>query len=166
MVHCADLSNPTKPLAIYKHWVERIMEEFFRQGDKERDQGLDISPMCDRHNASIEKSQARKKARQWNRNSFLLKKHFIPSRLQPGWLHRLHQPPTVGDLGRPGPPRRSKDPPEPQEEQEVSRRVWYVYYIVQLLNKDTSAEGACMVRLPLPSSFPSSSEMSFPPSLI
>ncbi len=63
MVHCADLSNPTKPLAIYKHWVERIMEEFFRQGDKERDQGLDISPMCDRHNASIEKSQARKKSK-------------------------------------------------------------------------------------------------------
>ncbi len=57
MVHCADLSNPTKPIAIYRHWVERIMEEFFRQGDKEREQGLDISPMCDRHNASIEKSQ-------------------------------------------------------------------------------------------------------------
>lgn len=57
MVHCADLSNPTKPLDIYRQWVDRIMEEFFRQGDKERDQGLDISPMCDRHNASIEKSQ-------------------------------------------------------------------------------------------------------------
>ncbi len=57
MVHCADLSNPTKPIAIYRHWVDRVMEEFFRQGDKERDQGMDISPMCDRHNATIEKSQ-------------------------------------------------------------------------------------------------------------
>merc|ERR1719471_1540385 len=27
MVHCADLSNPTKPLQAYKLWVERIMEE-------------------------------------------------------------------------------------------------------------------------------------------
>lgn len=33
------------------------MEEFFQQGDKERECGMDISPMCDRHNATIEKSQ-------------------------------------------------------------------------------------------------------------
>lgn len=33
------------------------MEEFFRQGDLERERGMDISPMCDRHLASIEKSQ-------------------------------------------------------------------------------------------------------------
>jgi len=57
MVHCADLSNPTKPLEAYKLWVDRIMEEFFQQGDKEREAGLDISPMCDRYNATIEKSQ-------------------------------------------------------------------------------------------------------------
>ena len=57
MVHCADLSNPTKPLECYKVWVGRIMEEFFQQGDKEREAGLDISPMCDRYNATIEKSQ-------------------------------------------------------------------------------------------------------------
>ncbi|CAL8088612.1 unnamed protein product [Orchesella dallaii] len=57
MVHCADLSNPTKPLGLYRRWVDKIMEEFFCQGDREREQGLDISPMCDRHNATIEKSQ-------------------------------------------------------------------------------------------------------------
>ena len=57
MVHCADLSNPTKPLELYNNWVDRIMEEFFQQGDRERESGLDISPMCDRYNATIEKSQ-------------------------------------------------------------------------------------------------------------
>lgn len=57
MVHCSDLSNPTKPLEIYRLWVDRITEEFFRQGDKECEAGLDISPMCDRSNATIEKSQ-------------------------------------------------------------------------------------------------------------
>lgn len=57
MVHCSDLSNPTKPLEIYKSWVDRVMGEFFMQGDLERQQGLDISPMCDRHTATIEKSQ-------------------------------------------------------------------------------------------------------------
>ena len=57
MVHCADLSNPTKPLEVYRHWVDLIMEEFFRQGDLERESNMDISPMCDRENATIEKSQ-------------------------------------------------------------------------------------------------------------
>ncbi|KAK1805282.1 hypothetical protein P4O66_019618 [Electrophorus voltai] len=57
MVHCADLSNPTKPLAVYRQWTDRIMEEFFRQGDKERERGMEISPMCDKHTASVEKSQ-------------------------------------------------------------------------------------------------------------
>ncbi|XP_077352582.1 3',5'-cyclic-AMP phosphodiesterase 4C isoform X3 [Festucalex cinctus] len=57
MVHCADLSNPTKPLAVYRQWTERIMQEFFRQGDKERERGMEISPMCDKHTASVEKSQ-------------------------------------------------------------------------------------------------------------
>lgn len=31
LVHCADLSNPTRPLPLYETWVERLMEEFFRQ---------------------------------------------------------------------------------------------------------------------------------------
>ncbi|XP_061739387.1 cAMP-specific 3',5'-cyclic phosphodiesterase 4D-like isoform X3 [Nerophis ophidion] len=57
MVHCADLSNPTKPLEMYRQWTDRIMVEFFTQGDRERDKGMEISPMCDKHNASIEKSQ-------------------------------------------------------------------------------------------------------------
>uniref|UniRef100_A0A8C1S7T2 Phosphodiesterase n=1 Tax=Cyprinus carpio TaxID=7962 RepID=A0A8C1S7T2_CYPCA len=57
MVHCADLSNPTKPLELYRQWTNRIMVEFFTQGDRERDKGIEISPMCDKHNASIEKSQ-------------------------------------------------------------------------------------------------------------
>uniref|UniRef100_A0A4W5NVE7 Phosphodiesterase n=1 Tax=Hucho hucho TaxID=62062 RepID=A0A4W5NVE7_9TELE len=57
MVHCADLSNPTKPLQLYRQWTDRIMEEFFTQGDRERERGMEISPMCDKHNASVEKTQ-------------------------------------------------------------------------------------------------------------
>ncbi|XP_018374905.1 PREDICTED: cAMP-specific 3',5'-cyclic phosphodiesterase isoform X5 [Trachymyrmex cornetzi] len=57
LVHCADLSNPTKPLTLYRRWVGLLMEEFFLQGDREREQNMDISPMCDRHSATIEKSQ-------------------------------------------------------------------------------------------------------------
>uniref|UniRef100_A0A8B9BB19 Phosphodiesterase n=1 Tax=Anser brachyrhynchus TaxID=132585 RepID=A0A8B9BB19_9AVES len=50
-------NNPTKPLELYRQWTDRIMEEFFRQGDKERERGMEISPMCDKHTASVEKSQ-------------------------------------------------------------------------------------------------------------
>ena len=57
LVHCSDLSNPTKPLELYRHWTDRVMQEFFRQGDLEREQDLDVSPMCDRRTATVEKSQ-------------------------------------------------------------------------------------------------------------
>ena len=57
MLHCADLSNPTKRLHLYQKWCSLLMEEFFQQGDKERTLGLEISPMCDRNNSTIEKSQ-------------------------------------------------------------------------------------------------------------
>uniref|UniRef100_A0A674EGK2 Phosphodiesterase n=1 Tax=Salmo trutta TaxID=8032 RepID=A0A674EGK2_SALTR len=57
MVHCADLSNPTKSLDLYRQWTDRIMNEFSHQGDRERERGIEISPMCDKHTASVEKSQ-------------------------------------------------------------------------------------------------------------
>ena len=57
LVHCSDLSNPTKALKLYRQWNNRIMQEFFRQGDLEREQGLDISPMCDRQTATVERTQ-------------------------------------------------------------------------------------------------------------
>ncbi|KAM6948700.1 3',5'-cyclic-AMP phosphodiesterase 4B-like [Aplochiton taeniatus] len=57
MVHCADLSNPTKSLELYRQWTDRIMDEFFHQGDRERERGMEISPMCDKHTASVERTQ-------------------------------------------------------------------------------------------------------------
>lgn len=57
LVHCADLGNPAKHITLFRQWVDRIMREFFHQGDLERDQGLDISPMCNRDMISVEKAQ-------------------------------------------------------------------------------------------------------------
>ena len=31
LVHCADLSNPSKDVAIAKEWTSRVMNEFFLQ---------------------------------------------------------------------------------------------------------------------------------------
>ncbi|GMT13953.1 hypothetical protein PFISCL1PPCAC_5250, partial [Pristionchus fissidentatus] len=57
MIHLADLSNPTKPIDLYQQWNMRILEEYWRQGDEEKKMGIDVSPMCDRGNVTIEKSQ-------------------------------------------------------------------------------------------------------------
>ena len=57
MVHCADLSNPAKPMPVYQEWISRVFQEFFKQGDMERGRGLEISPLCDRNTVIIDKSQ-------------------------------------------------------------------------------------------------------------
>ena len=59
MIHCSDLSNPTKSLHIYQGWVDRIIEEFFQQGDKEKELHIEVSPMCDRISANVAMSQVR-----------------------------------------------------------------------------------------------------------
>ncbi|KRX59815.1 putative 3',5'-cyclic phosphodiesterase pde-4 [Trichinella sp. T6] len=49
MIHIADLSNPAKPInSTNKYW---------KHSDRERELGLEISPMCDRRNVSRKKSQ-------------------------------------------------------------------------------------------------------------
>ena len=54
-MHCADLGNPTRPLDIYRKWTERVMEEFFLQGDRERELGLPVTPAFDRFNITVAK---------------------------------------------------------------------------------------------------------------
>jgi cAMP-specific phosphodiesterase 4 len=47
-LHCADISNPYKPFHICAAWANRVSEEFARQGDREKAEGLEVSPMMDR----------------------------------------------------------------------------------------------------------------------
>ena len=42
-------------------WTSRCMEEFFVQGDREAEMGLEYSPLCDRHNTMVPQSQIGKK---------------------------------------------------------------------------------------------------------
>lgn len=48
LLKMADISNPMRPLNIAKIWSDRVMTEFFAQGDKEKDLGLPITPTMDR----------------------------------------------------------------------------------------------------------------------
>ena len=56
-IHSADISNPTKPLDIYKQWAQKVIDEFFRQGDMEKKLGLPISFGCDRTIVTLPQSQ-------------------------------------------------------------------------------------------------------------
>lgn len=56
LLKTADISNPAKPASIYRRWVDRVMEEFFLQGDAEKEAGLKISPFMDR-STSVPKCQ-------------------------------------------------------------------------------------------------------------
>lgn len=57
IVHVADISNPSKNTSIYEKWANRITEEFFNQGDSEREEGLSVSFFCDRSTVNVRKSQ-------------------------------------------------------------------------------------------------------------
>ena len=48
LFHMADISNPTKPWLICKRWTDLLFVEFFNQGDRERELGIDISFLMDR----------------------------------------------------------------------------------------------------------------------
>ncbi|XP_066902367.1 dual specificity calcium/calmodulin-dependent 3',5'-cyclic nucleotide phosphodiesterase 1 isoform X2 [Halyomorpha halys] len=57
VLHCCDISHPAKRWDLHHRWTTRLLEEFFRQGDMERELGLPFSPLCDRNNTMIAESQ-------------------------------------------------------------------------------------------------------------
>ncbi|XP_066263832.1 dual specificity calcium/calmodulin-dependent 3',5'-cyclic nucleotide phosphodiesterase 1A-like isoform X4 [Branchiostoma lanceolatum] len=57
VLHTADISHPAKDWTLHEHWTELLMEEFFRQGDKEQELGLPFSPLCDRKTTMVASSQ-------------------------------------------------------------------------------------------------------------
>lgn len=54
---CADLGNPCRSWKISQKWSEQICNEFYRQGDFERQLNLPITPICDRTTMTIPKIQ-------------------------------------------------------------------------------------------------------------
>jgi hypothetical protein len=57
MLKCADVSHPARELEVHEEWSRLIMEEFYSQGDQERQLGVPISPLCDRNDHNLAKSQ-------------------------------------------------------------------------------------------------------------
>ena len=57
MLHSADISHPSKPWDIHKVWTSRLVNEFFRQGDLEKELDRQCSPLCDRNTTVVPESQ-------------------------------------------------------------------------------------------------------------
>ena len=55
---CADIGHSAKVVDIHERWTALICEEFFRQGDIEKERKQEISMYCDRYNTDVPKSQA------------------------------------------------------------------------------------------------------------
>ena len=57
LIHMADLGHNSKKFDISVIWIQLLCEEFWAQGDQERERGLPISFMCDRNNIDVPASQ-------------------------------------------------------------------------------------------------------------
>ncbi|XP_034126163.1 calcium/calmodulin-dependent 3',5'-cyclic nucleotide phosphodiesterase 1 isoform X6 [Drosophila guanche] len=57
VLHCSDISHPAKQWGVHQRWTMLLLEEFFRQGDLEKELGLPFSPLCDRNNTLVAESQ-------------------------------------------------------------------------------------------------------------
>lgn len=54
---CADLGHGAKSLSLHQKWSNLILQEFFQQGDRERQLGLPVSPICDKETAKLPQVQ-------------------------------------------------------------------------------------------------------------
>ncbi|PRP78206.1 3'5'-cyclic nucleotide phosphodiesterase family protein, partial [Planoprotostelium fungivorum] len=57
VLKCADISNVIKPFPIAMKWAEIICQEFFNQGDMERQRGVAVSPLMNRATVIIPQMQ-------------------------------------------------------------------------------------------------------------
>ena len=57
IIHLADLAHNTRLFCISLKWVQLLSEEFWRQGDLEKQKNLPISFLCDRQNTNVPQSQ-------------------------------------------------------------------------------------------------------------
>lgn len=57
VIHISDISHPAKEWELHSTWTRLLMEEFFRQGDREKELNLECSPLCDRDTTLVAESQ-------------------------------------------------------------------------------------------------------------
>lgn len=54
---CADIGHGARKLDIHINWTRLITKEFFKQGEKEKEFGIPVTPLCDKETCIVSKSQ-------------------------------------------------------------------------------------------------------------
>jgi len=59
LLNAADVSNPAKERSLYLFWTNRVLQEFYDQGDEEVSKGLPVTtmPCCDRSKPAVASGQ-------------------------------------------------------------------------------------------------------------
>ena len=57
VIKVSDISHPLRAQGVHLRWTQMMLDEFFAQGDTEKQQGLPISPLCDRNTVSVANAQ-------------------------------------------------------------------------------------------------------------
>jgi cAMP-specific phosphodiesterase 4 len=58
IIKAADIGHAAKDIELHERWCRLVVEEFYTQGDLEKQMGLTVSMYCDRETTDISKSQA------------------------------------------------------------------------------------------------------------
>lgn len=56
LMKCADISNPSRPLVVADKWNDLCYEEFYNEGDLDKEAGRKVVPLFDRETNNISKS--------------------------------------------------------------------------------------------------------------
>ena len=51
LLHGADISHPSRPWKLHQQWTKMVQEEFFMQGDREKEMGVSVISLFDRLHA-------------------------------------------------------------------------------------------------------------------
>ncbi|XP_037831865.1 high affinity cGMP-specific 3',5'-cyclic phosphodiesterase 9A isoform X2 [Kryptolebias marmoratus] len=57
LIKCCDISNEVRPREVAEPWVDRLLEEYFMQSDREKAEGLPVAPFMDREKVTKPSAQ-------------------------------------------------------------------------------------------------------------
>merc|ERR1719188_2775842 len=57
MLHVADVGNAVKPWTLCFEYANRVLDEFFLQGDREKELGMPVQMLCDRETVNRANAQ-------------------------------------------------------------------------------------------------------------
>lgn len=57
LIKVADISNEARPLDVAEPWLDNLLQEFFKQSDAEKLEGLPVTPFMDRDKVTKPSSQ-------------------------------------------------------------------------------------------------------------